>query len=197
MSSQYSKKTGLFFGSFNPIHIGHLVVGEYMVENTDLDDFWFIISPHNPLKEKKTLLADHHRLAMVNLAIEDDARFQSSNIEFKMPQPSYTIDTLTYLQEKHPQNQFVLISGTDIFPSFHKWKNYKELLSQYQLYIYNRPAYEPGNYAGHENIHLFNAPLMEISASFIRQSIREGKNVRYMLPEKVYAYIKEMHFYER
>ena len=107
-----------------------------MIENTDLDDFWFIVSPHNPLKEKKTLLADHQRLAMVNLAIEDDARFQSSNIEFKMSQPSYTIDTLTYLQEKHPQNQFVLISGTDIFPSLHKWKNYKELLNQYQLYIY-------------------------------------------------------------
>ena len=197
MIKQYSKKTGLFFGSFNPIHIGHLVVGEYMVENTDLDEFWFIISPHNPLKEKKTLLADHHRLAMVNMAIEDDARFQSSNIEFKMPRPSYTIDTLTYLQEKHPKNQFVLISGTDIFPSFHKWKNYQELLSQHQLYIYMRPAYEPGKYADHDNIQFFNAPLMEISASFIRQSIRDGKDVKYMLPEKVYAYIKEMHFYKR
>jgi len=136
-------------------------------------------------------------LAMVNLAIEDDARFQSSNIEFKMPQPSYTIDTLTYLQEKHPQNQFVLISGTDIFPSLHKWKNYQELLNQYQLYIYNRPGYEPGNYTGHDSIHFFNAPLMEISASFIRQSIREGKDVKYMLPEKVYQYIREMHFYKR
>jgi len=167
-----------------------------MVENTDLDEVWFVVSPHNPLKEKNTLLADHHRLAMANLAIEDDPKLKSCNIEFNLPQPSYTIDTLTYLQEKYPQHRFVLISGTDIFPTFHKWKNYQELLRQYQLYIYNRPGYNPGEYADHESISFFQAPLMEISASFIRQSIKEGKEVKYMLPEKVNTYIQEMHFYE-
>lgn len=191
-----SSKTGLFFGSFNPIHTGHLIIAEYMVENTDLEEVWFVVSPHNPLKDKKSLLADHHRLALVNLAIDDDPRLRACDIEFRLPKPSYTIDTLTYLSEKHPSMDFILISGTDIFPSFHKWKNYQELLKQYAFYIYNRPGYESGDYINHENIRLFQAPLMEISASFIRQSIKEGREVKYMLPEKVYQYIREMHFYE-
>lgn len=190
-------KTGLFFGSFNPIHSGHLILAEYMVEHAGLKEVWFIVSPQNPLKEKRSLLADHHRLAMVNIAVEDDPRFRSSNIEFNMPQPSYTIDTLTYLTEKYPDRQFVLIGGTDILPSFHKWKNYEELLRQYEIYIYNRPHYEAGQYSGHQNISFFNAPLIEISASFIRDSIKAGKDVRYMLPPKVYEYIREMHFYEK
>jgi nicotinate-nucleotide adenylyltransferase len=177
-----TKKTGLFFGSFNPIHNGHLIIGEYMVEFTDLDEVWFVISPHNPLKEKKNLLPDYHRLAMVNIAIEDDPRLKSCNIEFKMPQPSYTIDTLTYLHEKYPDHQFVLIGGTDILHTFHKWKNYKEILKQYEVYIYNRPGSDAGDYASHPAIRFFNAPLMEISASFIRQAIKEGKDVSYMLP---------------
>jgi nicotinate-nucleotide adenylyltransferase len=190
-------KTGLFFGSFNPIHIGHLILAEYMVEHAGLKNVWFIVSPQNPLKEKKTLLADHHRLALVNIATEDDPRFRSSNIEFHMPQPSYTIDTLTYLSEKYPDHHFVLIGGMDILPSFHKWKNHEELLSQYELYIYNRPGYQAGEYSEHEKIRFFDAPLIEISASFIRASIRKGLDVRYMLPPKVYEYIREMHFYER
>jgi nicotinate-nucleotide adenylyltransferase len=194
--AEKTKKTGLFFGSFNPIHTGHLVIAEYMVEHSDIDEVWFVISPHNPLKEKKSLLADHHRLALVNLAVEDDLRFRSCDIEFKLPQPSYTIDTLTYLQEKYPQLDFILICGTDIFPSFHKWKNYRELLKQYKLYIYNRPGYDAGDYVNHSNIRFFQAPLMEISASFIRQSIKEGRTVKYMLPVPVYRYIMEMHFYE-
>ena len=119
-------KIGLFFGSFNPIHIGHMILAEFMIEHTDMKEVWFIVSPQNPLKEKKSLLADYHRLAMVNIAVEDEPRMRSSNIEFKMPQPSYTIDTLTYLSEKYPQQKFILIGGTDILPSFHKWKNYKE-----------------------------------------------------------------------
>ena len=190
-------KTGLFFGSFNPIHIGHLILAEYMVEHAGLKDVWFIVSPQNPLKEKKTLLADHHRLALVNIATEDDPRFRSSNIEFHMPQPSYTIDTLTYLSEKYADHHFVLIGGMDILPSFHKWKNYEELLRQYELYIYNRPGYQAEEYSGHEKIRFFDAPLIEISASFIRESIRKGLDVRYMLPPKVYNYIREMHFYEK
>jgi len=191
------QKTGLFFGSFNPIHIGHMILAEYMIENTDLKEIWFVVSPQNPLKEKKGLLADYHRLAMVNIAVEDDARMRSCNIEFKMPQPSYTIDTLAYLDEKHPDRHFVLIGGTDILPSFHKWKNYKVLLENYTLYIYNRPHYEPGEYSNHPNISFFEAPLLEISASFIRASIKQEKDIRYMLPLRVYEYIKEMHFYEK
>jgi len=192
-----SKKTGLFFGSFNPIHIGHMILAEYMVEHTDLEEIWFIVSPLNPLKEKKGLLADYHRLAMVNIAVENDARMRSSNIEFTMPQPSYTIDTLAYLGEKYPDRKFVLIGGTDILPSFHKWKNYELLLENYSIYIYNRPKYDKGEYAGHPNIKFFEAPLMEISASFIRHAIKNGKGIRYMLPPKVYEYMREMHFYEK
>lgn len=191
------KKTGLFFGSFNPIHIGHMILAEYMVEHTDLEEIWFVVSPHNPLKEKKGLLADYHRLAMVNIAVEEDARMRSCNIEFKMPQPSYTIDTLAYLGEKYPDRDFVLIGGTDILPSFHKWKNYQLLLENHSIYIYNRPKYEAGKYDGHPNIRFFDAPMMEISASFIRNAIKLGKDIRYMLPPRVYEYIREMHFYEK
>ena len=192
-----SKKTGLFFGSFNPIHIGHLIIAEYMLEFTDLDQIWFIVSPHNPLKERKTLLADHHRLTLVKIAIEDNPRMKASDIEFKMPKPSYTMDTLTYLKEKYPNKDFVLIAGTDIFPSFHKWKNYKEILSNYKIYVYSRPDYDIGFYTNHPKVKIFNAPLMEISSSFIRNAIKNGKNINYMLPEKVSKYICEMHFYEK
>ena len=195
--SSKNKKTGLFFGSFNPIHIGHLIIAEYMVEFTDLSKVWFVISPQNPLKKKKILLADYHRLELVNIAIEDNPNLRASDIEFKLPKPSYTIETLTYLQEKYPENKFILIAGTDIFPTFHKWKNYKEILKQYKIYIYNRPNYEMGVYKDHPKIKVFNAPLMEISSSFIRKAISEGKNIEYMLPEKVHKYIREMHFYEK
>jgi len=191
------EKTGLFFGSFNPIHIGHMILAEYIVENTDLNEIWFVVSPQNPLKEKKGLLADYHRLAMVNIAVEDDARIRSCNIEFKMPQPSYTIDTLAYLGEKYPDRHFVLIGGTDILPSFHKWKNYQVLLENHELFIYNRPNYDPGEYSNHPNITFFDAPLLEISASFVRDSTKKGKDIRYMLPTRVYEYMKEMHFYEK
>ncbi len=198
MNSKARKiKTGLFFGSFNPVHIGHLIVAGYMREFSDLDQVWFVISPHNPLKEKKTLLADHHRLMLVKTAIEDDPKFRACDIEFKMPQPSYTIDTLTYLSEKYPDRQFVLIAGTDVLPSFHKWKNYGVLLKDYQIYIYNRPGFDKGDYAHHPAIRYFDAPLMEISSSFIRQSIKARKDVQYMMPPKVWKYMREMHFYEK
>lgn len=190
------KKVGLFFGSFNPIHIGHMILAEYMVEYTDLKELWFIPSPHNPLKEKKSLLADHHRLALVKQAIEEDDRFKVEDLEFKMPQPSYTIDTLIRLSEKHPKNEFVLICGTDIFKSFHKWKNYEELLKHYSFYVYNRPGSDLGEFSEHPKIKLFNAPLIEISSSDIRKSIKESKDIKYMLPENVYTYIQEMHFYQ-
>jgi nicotinate-nucleotide adenylyltransferase len=189
-------KTGLFFGSFNPIHNGHLMIASYMVEYTDLKEVWFIVSPHNPLKEKSTLLADHHRLAMANIAVEDDPRFRASNIEFHLPQPSYTIDTLTYLSEKYPDKEFVLIAGSDNLPSFHKWKNYEQLLELCHLYIYPRPLCGSSPFDNHPHIHFTVSPLIEISSSFIRESIKNGKNMRHFLPEKVWKYIEEMHFYK-
>jgi nicotinate-nucleotide adenylyltransferase len=192
-----TKKTGLFFGSFNPIHSGHLILANYMAEFTDLDEVWFVVSPQNPLKEKNTLLAEHHRLALVRIAVEDQQKLGVTDIEFRMPRPSYTIDTLTWLGEKYPNREFVLISGTDIFSSFHKWKNYKTILEFYAVYVYPRPGSSLGEYENHPSVKLFPAPLMEISSSFIRKGIKAKKNMRYWMPDKVYEYMQEMHFYEK
>ena len=190
------KKIGLFFGSFNPIHTGHLAIASYMVEFTDLAELWFVVSPHNPLKEKSSLLSDHHRMALVNEAIESDSRFRVSNIEFKISQPSYTIHTLAHLEEKYPGLQFVLVGGTDMLPSFHKWKNWETILKNYQLYLYPRHDSDKHELTTHPSITLVRAPRMEISSSFIRESIRQGKNMTYFLPDKVLRYILEMHCYE-
>lgn len=190
-------RTGLYFGSFNPIHIGHLMIAGYMVEYSDLKETWFVISPQNPLKEKTSLLAGYHRLALVNVAVENDVRLKSCNMEFKLPQPSYTINTLTYIREKYPQKEFALIMGADNLESLHKWKNHEEILAGYDIYVYPRPGYEGGKYKNHPKVHWVDAPLLEISSSFIRSAIGEKKNMSYFLPEKVYQYIQEMHFYEK
>ncbi len=190
-------KTGLFFGSFNPIHIGHLIIASYFVEFSDLKKVWFVVSPQNPLKEKQGLLDDYHRLALVNIAVEDDPRFKASNIEFSLPKPSYTIDTLTYLQEKYPDDEFVLIMGTDNIESFHKWKNYEQILNNYELYVYPRPGSVKNELLNHHKVRLVDAPVIQISSSFIRNAIKEKKEVKYLLPPKVYDYVKEMHFYEK
>ena len=190
------KSIGLFFGSFNPIHIGHMVIANWFVEYTDLDKVWFVVSPQNPFKEKKSLLADHHRLALVRQAIEDDPRFWVTDIEFKMPQPSYTIDTLTYLQEKYADKSFVVLCGSDQLPTFDKWKNPEQILEFHTLYVYARPGYKGSKYDDHPRVEIFHTPLMEISSTFIRKSIKAGKDMRYMLPEKVWRYMREMHFYE-
>ncbi len=192
-----SKLTGLFFGSFNPIHFGHLCIAEYMVEFGGLKEVWFIVSPHNPLKDKATLLSDQYRLEMVEAAIENDERFRVSDIEFRMPRPSYTIDTLARLSEQYPDRQFVLIAGTDVLPSFHKWKNYEQLLNQYRLMIYPRHGDEDHPLLSHPSITVVNAPRIEISASFIREAIKNGKNIRYFLPDKVMKIIEKMGFYLR
>jgi len=191
------KKIGLLFGSFNPIHSGHLILANYMAEFTDLDEVWFVVSPQNPLKNKSSLLTDYHRLALARLAVEDSTKLKVSNIEFGMPVPSYTIDTLTWLNEYNTDKEFVIICGTDIFPHFHKWKNYNEILNQYSIYVYPRPGYGMGEYSNHQSIKMYNAPLMEISSSFIRKGIKEKKNMSYWMPESVYQYILEMHFYEK
>jgi len=186
---------GLYFGSFNPIHIGHLAIANYMIEYSDMERLWFVVSPQNPFKEKKSLLAENHRLSLVNTAIEDDLRFKASNIEFSMPQPSYTIDTLTYLREKYPEHNFSLIMGEDNLKSFHKWKNYEIILNNYQIYVYPRD-YKTISKTKFEDIKIVEAPLIEVSSSFIRKAIKEKKDVRYFMQSKVSEYIKEMHFYE-
>ena len=190
-------KVGLLFGSFNPVHVGHMIVAGYMHQFTDLEKVWFVVSPENPLKDKRQLLPDHHRLMMLKTAIEDNPALGVTDIEFKMPRPSYTIDTLTWLSERYPDYEFVIIAGTDILGSLTRWKNYRVLLEFFKFYIYNRPGFDKGEFASHPSIRYFDAPLLDISSSFIRQSIAAGKDVRYMLPPRVWEYICEMHFYEK
>jgi len=188
-------KIGLFFGSFNPIHNGHMAIANYMVEFTDMDQLWFVVSPQNPLKEKKTLLADYHRYELVLKAIGDEDRIRGTNIEFNMPKPSYTIDTLTWLTEKHPGNNFSLIMGSDQLSVFHKWKNYKEIIRNYHRYIYPRPGVDNGSLPLMDNASLVHAPMIEISSSFIRQAIKDEKDIRHFMPNGVWEYIREMNFY--
>jgi nicotinate-nucleotide adenylyltransferase len=196
-------KVGLYFGSFNPIHIGHMAIAGYMTEYARLDQVWFIVSPQNPLKKKDTLLADHQRLHMVNLAIGDNNRLRSSDIEFRLPVPSYTIDTLTYLNEKYPKNEFALVMGEDNLYTLHKWKNVIELTNKCTIYIYPRPdSKKPASLLLNQvlsaaDLCFVDAPLMDISGTFIRYGIREGKDMSYFLPPAVWKYIKEMHFYEK
>lgn len=190
-------KIGLFFGSFNPIHNGHLVIANYMAEFTGLEKIWLVVSPQNPLKQKKTLLADYHRLELVRQAIDDYPKLEVSDIEFKLDKPSYTIKTLAYLKEKYPQHEFSLIMGADNLQTFDKWKNYESILKDYHLYIYPRPGFDGGAFARHPHVHFTQAPVMDISSTFIRESVKNKKDVRFFMPLKAYEYLKEMHFYEK
>jgi nicotinate-nucleotide adenylyltransferase len=196
-------KIGLYFGSFNPVHIGHLAIAGFMTEFAGIDQVWFVVSPHNPLKKKNTLLADHHRLYMVQLATGDSDRLKASDIEFKLPVPSYTIDTLTYLKEKYSKNEFCLVMGEDNLYTLHKWKNAEELIYRYPIYIYPRPdSAKPSSLLLDQllikaDIHKVDAPMMDISGTFIRDGIKKGKDMSYFLPAPVWKYIKEMHFYEK
>jgi len=189
-------KVGLYFGSFNPIHIGHLAIANYMAEYSDIKEVWFVISPQNPLKNKSSLLEDHKRRTLLEIALEYDDRFRTCDIEFKMPVPSYTIDTLTYLKELHPNKEFVLIMGSDTLVTFNKWKNYQVIEDNYVRYVYPRPGF-PVNESEHKKIKIMNAPIMEISSTFIRQALYEKKDIRHFLPRKVYDYITEMNFYNK
>lgn len=196
-------RVGLYFGSFNPVHIGHMAIAGYMTEFAGLDQVWFIVSPHNPLKKKETLLADHHRLYMTQLAIGDNDKLKVSDIEFKLPLPSYTIDTLAYLKEKYSNNEFCLVMGKDNLLTLHKWKNAHELVKKCPIYIYPRPDSDKTFSILLEklildaDIHDVDAPLMDISGTFIRNGIKSGKDMSYFLPPAVWKYIKEMHFYEK
>ncbi len=189
-------KIGLFFGSFNPIHIGHLIIANYMAANTDLDAVWLVVSPHNPHKEKSTLADDYTRLHLVDLAIENNLRLQSCDIEFNLPQPSYTCDTLAYLNEKYPKDKFVLIMGGDNLATLHKWKNYEWIFKNYPIYVYNRPDADISAYQNDANVRFFDVPLMEISATFIRQLIQKDCSVRYLVPDKVAEEIYKANLYK-
>jgi nicotinate-nucleotide adenylyltransferase len=188
---------GLFFGSFNPVHVGHMVLANYMASFTELEQVWFIVSPHNPLKEKSSLLEQNQRLHMVNLAIGDANQLRSSNIEFGLPQPSYTINTLAHLKEKYPQHRFSLIMGEDNLESFTKWKNYEEILKHHSVFVYPRPGCNPGELKDHKSVILTKAPVMEISSTMIRQSIKAKKDVSFFVPKAVWDYLDEMHFYKK
>lgn len=192
-------KIGLYFGTFNPIHIGHLIIANHMAEYSDLDQIWMVVTPHNPLKKKITLLDDSHRLQMVHLATEDFPKIKPSDIEFKLSQPNYTINTLAHLQEKYPNYEFSLIMGEDNLKSLHKWKNYEVILEHHQIYVYPRISEESENLElkNHPKIHLIDAPVVEISSTFIRDNIKKGKNVQPLLPNKVWEYIDHNNFYKK
>lgn len=201
---------GLYFGTFNPIHIGHLVISNYMAEYTDLDQVWLVVTPQNPLKKKRSLLEDYHRLAVVKVAIDDNIKLRASDIEFNLPRPSYTSATLAYIKEKYPQHEFHLIMGEDNLRTFHKWRNYEYILENHKIYVYPRTltiqeeeevreigSVPDNELSKHQNVTVCDdAPVMKVSSSFIRQAIKDGKDVRYLLTDPVYKYIDEMNFYK-
>ncbi len=188
---QNNNEIVLFFGSFNPIHIGHLAIANYITEFCDISELWFVVTPQNPLKAASTLLNDRDRQHLVQLAIDQYPKFKVSDIEFYLPKPNYTINTLAYISEKYPTKKFSLLIGGDNLESFHKWKNYRLILDNYKLYVYKRPGAETREFEN-SNIEILDAPQIEISSSFIREAIKSGKDIRYFLPDKVYKYILEM-----
>ena len=190
------KRVGLFFGSFNPIHIGHMIIADHIAINTDLKEIWFVVSPHNPLKKKKSLLDSRHRLALVNRATESDSRFKASDIEFQLEQPSYTSVTLAYLKEKHPKVQFSLIMGGDNLASLTKWKNYESILENYPIVVYSRPESDISELPFEGDITVLDAPQMNISSSHIRNQISGGNAVKYLMPPEAWEYLDEMNFYK-
>jgi len=190
-------KVGLFFGSFNPVHNGHMIIANYILEYTELEQIFFVVSPQNPFKQKAALLEDYHRLALLKEAIGDNDKYHACDIEFKMPKPSYTTDTLAYLKEKYPEKVFSLIMGSDNLKNFHKWKNSRQIIDNHRLYVYPRPDFDVSKFKEVKNIILIDAPLMEISATFIRNAVKEKKDIRYFMPERAWTYLKEMHFYEK
>lgn len=202
-------KIGLFFGTYNPVHVGHLVIANYMADFTDLDKVWLVVTPQNPFKAKKSMLKDYHRLMMVRIATEDNPKLEVSNIEFDMPKPSYTCDTLAHLTDRFPEHEFALIMGEDNLRTFHKWKNHDVILKNHDLYVYPRNLTEQerievdaidklGNdlHSHHRVKYFEDVPIMRISSSFIRKAIEDGKDTRYLLTEPVHRFVTEMHFYE-
>ena len=192
-------KIGLYFGTFNPIHVGHLIIANHMAEYAELDQVWLVVTPHNPLKKKETLLDDYQRLHLVFLASEDYPKIKPSDFEFKLPQPNYTVNTLAHLRDQYPQHTFSLIMGEDNLRTFHKWKNYEVILEQYAILVYPRISSETPNtqFDQHPNIRVIAAPIVEISSTFIRDNIKNNKNVRPLLPSKVWEYLDHNNLYKK
>jgi nicotinate-nucleotide adenylyltransferase len=192
-------KIGLYFGTFNPIHIGHLIIANHVAEYAGVDQVWMVVTPHNPLKKKETLLDDYQRLQLVFLATEDYPKIKPSDFEFKLPQPNYTVNTLSHLQDKFPQHEFSLIMGEDNLKTFHKWKNYEVILEHHDIFVYPRISSEPDNHTfkNHPKIHLIDAPVVEISATFIRENIKKNKNIQPLLPSKVWDYMDHNNLYKK
>ena len=188
-------KVGLYFGSFNPIHTGHLIIASHVANYTDMDQVWFVVSPQNPLKPSSVLLNEYHRLFLVQLAVEEDPRLRATDVEVKLPRPSYTIDTLTYLQEKYPRHEFSLIMGSDSFQNLKRWKNYEMLVKNYPFIIYRRPQFPVQDSLG-ATITILVAPMLEISATQIRDNIKEGRTIRYLVPDKVREEIEQNRYYK-
>ena len=189
-------KIGLYFGSFNPIHVAHLIIANHFLNETDIEKIWFVISPQNPLKAESNLLNEYHRLHLVRLATEDDNRIKSSDIEFSLPKPSYTINTLIYLEEKFPEHEFVIIMGSDSFQNFHKWKNYEIIIKDFTIYVYTRPGFDVRNDLN-AKLNIIDVPLLQLSATQIRKHIKEGKSIRYMVPDKVMEEIEKGGYYKK
>jgi len=187
---------GLYFGSFNPIHIGHLIIANHVLNETSIDKIWFIVSPQNPFKESKTLLNEFDRLHLVRVATQDDNRIKCSDIEFNLPKPSYTSNTLTFLSEKYPEHQFSIIMGSDSYQNLDKWKNYETIINNYSIYVYKREGYEIKKTFDKEAV-VLNAPIIQISASQIREQIRSAKSIRYLVPEIVREEIESRKFYKQ
>jgi nicotinate-nucleotide adenylyltransferase len=193
------KKIGLYFGTFNPIHVGHLIIANHMAEYSDLDEIWMVVTPHNPFKKKSSLLDNHHRLEMVYLATQHFDKIQPSDIEFRLPQPNYTINTLAHISEKYPKYEFSIIMGEDNLKGFHKWKNYESILQDYNVYVY--PRISEGRvehqFHKHPKIHRVDAPIVQISSTAVRKGIKENKNVRPLISSGVWKYIDDMGFYKK
>jgi len=187
-------RIGLYFGSFNPIHHGHLIIASHVISNTDLQEVWFVVSPQNPFKNSSVLLNEQHRLHLLKLAIEGEQRLKASSVEFKLPKPSYTINTMSYLAETYPAHEFSIIMGGDGFQNIEKWKNYETLLANYHIYIYQRPGFEIKQVKGARTT-ILDAPLLEISSTHIRELIRKKKNIRYLVPDSVALEIANKNFY--
>ncbi len=189
-------KIGLFFGSFNPVHIGHMIIANHMVEYTEIDKIWMVVSPQSPFKKKQSLASNYDRYHLVTLAVGDNDRIRPSKIEFDLPTPSYTIDTLTYLKEKYEKQEFALIMGGDNLKSFHKWKNYEQILEHHDIFVYKRSGSQEHQFQDHPRVKIVEAPLLNISATFIRKAIKDGKSVQYLVPDEVYQYLYTSHLYK-
>ena len=198
-------RIGLYFGTYNPIHVGHLIIANHMAERNDMDQVWLVVTPQNPLKSNNNLLSDYHRLALVKIAIDDNFNLRASDVEFSLPKPSYTVDTLAHLREQYPEHQFALIMGEDNLRTFHKWKNYEVILERHQIYVYPRPitlaelnnevAPTKSEIHDHKNVIITDSPMMQISSTIIRNNIQKGQSIQYLVTDPVRQYIDEMNFY--